>query len=52
MSDDASPTEEPKGPDELPELLRHPDEEQVNESADPADEGATPMLPDEGSGGF
>ena len=52
MSDDASPSEELKGPDELPDLLRHPDEQEVNESADPSEEAGTPMLPDQGSGSF
>ncbi len=51
-SADDSANEEPSGPDDLPGLLRHPDEEQFNESAEPSEEAGTPMLPDQGSGGF
>ena len=45
MSDDPSANEEPRGPDDLPELLgdEAPGEE---EPTAPADEAATRLLPD------
>ncbi len=51
MSDDPSVSEEPRGPDDLPDLLG----DQAPESAEPvepADEAATPMLPDPGTPGI
>jgi hypothetical protein len=54
MSDDPSVSEEPRGPDDLPDLVgdQAPESAEPVEPVEPADEADTPMLPDPGAPGI
>ncbi len=49
MSDDASASEGPSAPEELPELLGDPEEERADDDTVRAEQAGTPLLHDPGA---